>query len=137
MTTVIMCLYESEEVLEGVRESLLEGGFEGAQIHSLHRNPRNEPGFFYHEHDEIGEEGELLSLDEARELLLSYEFEKWEVEKLLTKVQADQHLLLVRTGDELSGRAMELLNQEPAEARMREDSFDDASGGLTSEGGQA
>ena len=121
MTTVIMSVYETEESFLEVRDQLLAGGFEPAQVQSLRSGPPHEGGFVYQESAE-GDPAHI-SRRQARELLTDQEFEAWEVEDALTKVAADQYLLVVRSGDELAGRGVEILNEEPAVEQRREDSY--------------
>ncbi len=121
MTTVIMSLYENRESLLEVRERLLEGGFDPAQVKSLHRGPLYEEGLRCEETPD--EEPETVSLHEARQILTSYEFEPWEAEDALRKIRGGEHLLLVRSGDELAGRGVDILNEEPGAEHRREDSY--------------
>ena len=125
MTQVILTFYDESHRAVNVLGELIQAGFEPPQLELFRVHP--ERGDRLLRRRRPTEEEEIIGLPMARELLLEREVEPKEVEESLRRVQKGEYLVMVRSGDELSGRAKEILNQYPFETQEDQRTLDDRS----------
>ena len=132
MTTFNISLYDSKEDCDRIEKELLEAGFQASQVKTLRRDPKTPLLFLCAQGG--SEDLETLSFREAREILLKSEVTREKSDDLLYEIQANSYLLVLRSGDELSGRAAEIMKKIPAETHQRENTYEEGAGGTSVEG---
>ena len=123
MTQVILTFYDENHRAVKVLGELGEAGFEPSQLESFRVHP--EQGDRLLRRRRPTEEEEVIGVEKAERLLTELEVEPQEARESLQRVRQGEYLVMVRTGDELSGRAKEILNQYPFEEQEDQTTLDE------------
>lgn len=123
MTQVILTFYDENYRAVNVLGELLQAGFERSQLEYFRVHPDRADRILRRRSPT--EEEKVIGLEETKELMIEREVEPREAEQSLLRVREGEYLVMVRSGDELSGRAKEILNQYPFEAQEDQTTYDD------------
>ncbi len=122
MTQIIITLYEDHRTAMTVIEELREAGFDTTQVEALEEHPR-QPRYILRRPGN-GPEEVTLSTGEASRALQEMELSPEYAEICINELQEGSHLVLVRSGDELAGRAKQILNKYSFEDQADKTSYD-------------
>lgn len=112
MTRVVISLYERPRVADKVMRALYDAGFDSAQIDCVEGAPRG-PTLFRRGLQAHGK-AEVIDAEKAHERLAELGVPRDEIGHFLAQIRGGRSMVLVRSDEEISGRARHLMSRYPA-----------------------
>ena len=123
MTRVIISLYDHPDRATEVMTKLHEAGFQTSQIMCIESSPEEQR--FYRRGPLTDSENDVITSDHLRRELDEGGLEDRQIDDLIRQLRGRRSLVVVESSDELSGRAMHLMNAYPAEEVDEQSSYDE------------
>ncbi len=126
MTQVIITLYDDHRTTMKALVELRHAGFDETQVETIESLPEKKN--YLLRRLENGTDDKLLTSDEVFQALRDMEIASSDAEHYIDEINRGRHLVLVRSDDEISGRAKQILNQFPFEEEEEKTSYDEEHG---------